>query len=352
MGASSYFIYSVFITMKLQQQRIHGGPDAFGAVQFDFSTNSNACGPCPAALAAIQQADATRYPDASYAALRGQLAAFHGVDVQRVVLAASASEFIFRVTAMVAGRGGRTVGLPPFSYGDYAHAAAAHGLNVVDAYDAHLCWACEPCSPLGSAHEDWRIASDAVRVLDRAYEPLRLGGYFAHSDDLDQFWQLYSPNKALGLTGVRAAYAIAPVDAHESIESLNQLCPSWPIGAHGVAMLEAWTRPESQAWLAGSLCTLRLWKKSQVELCESFGWTVLPSLANFFVCHTGLDPVSISSFGDGFRIDSAMTKLRQQGIKLRDCTSFGLPGHVRISVQPPAAQDALHNAWLQIKGMT
>ena len=131
MCASSYFIGSVFEVMTLpsqpKQQRIHGGPDAFGAVQFDFSTNSNACGPCPSAMAAIQQADATRYPDASYTVLRGQLAAFHGVDVQRVVLAASASEFIFRITAMVSRRGGCSVGLPPHSYSDYAHAALAHG---------------------------------------------------------------------------------------------------------------------------------------------------------------------------------------------------------------------------------
>ena len=79
--------------------RVHGGPDQYGVPLFDFSTNSNACGPCPSALAAVMQADATQYPDASYTALRRQLAAFHGIDAQRVVvLAASASEFIFPIT--------------------------------------------------------------------------------------------------------------------------------------------------------------------------------------------------------------------------------------------------------------
>ncbi|MGH8848748.1 MAG: aminotransferase class I/II-fold pyridoxal phosphate-dependent enzyme, partial [Polaromonas sp.] len=82
--------------------RVHGGPDHQGVPLHDFSTNSNACGPCPAALAAVSQADASHYPDASYTALRRQLAAFHGVDLQRVLLAASASEFIFRITALVA----------------------------------------------------------------------------------------------------------------------------------------------------------------------------------------------------------------------------------------------------------
>ena len=50
--------------------RLHGGPDAAGAAQFDFSTNSNACGPCPMAWAAVQAADATRYPDPQYTALK------------------------------------------------------------------------------------------------------------------------------------------------------------------------------------------------------------------------------------------------------------------------------------------
>ena len=55
----------------------HGGPDAQGVPRWDFSTNANACGPCPTALAAIQAADASRYPDPLYTALRARLAAFH-----------------------------------------------------------------------------------------------------------------------------------------------------------------------------------------------------------------------------------------------------------------------------------
>ena len=102
------------------QQRVHGDPDSLGVPLHDFSTNSNACGPCPPALVAIQRADVSRYPDASYSALRQQLAAWHGVQTSRVLLAASASEFIFRITAWVAQQGGRAVWLPPHSYGDYA----------------------------------------------------------------------------------------------------------------------------------------------------------------------------------------------------------------------------------------
>ncbi|OYY90372.1 MAG: aminotransferase, partial [Polaromonas sp. 28-63-22] len=263
-------------------ERIHGGPDQHGVPLHDFSTNSNACGPCPDALIAVRQADATQYPDASYTALRRQLAAFHGVAVQRIVLAASASEFIFRITGWVAQQGGEGVSLPPHSYGDYAQAASAHRLTLTNRPErAALRWACDPSSPLGSAHvglQALTASPAAVTVLDRAYEPLRLSGALAlDTAQLQTVWQLYTPNKALGLTGVRAAYAIAPMGSELHVAALEQLCASWPIGAHGVAMLRAWTSPDAQAWLARSLATLRDWKARQVALCESWGWRYLPS---------------------------------------------------------------------------
>jgi histidinol-phosphate aminotransferase len=314
--------------------RMHGGPDALGVPRFDFSTNSNACGPCPSAWSAVQQADASHYPDPSYANLRRQLADFNGVHMSRILLAGSASEFIVRITAAVAQQGRQhnelpRVFLPQHSYGDYAQAAQAWGLGVaVTADTAQLVWACEPSSPLGIAHGPWPSQLSATLVLDRAYEPLRLAGACSlTSMQLAQVWQLWTPNKALGLTGVRAAYAIAPLGAEDKVAALERLCPSWPLGAHGVALLQAWVRPDVQAWLAASLLTLQIWKDRQITLLERLGWDCLPSDANFFC--------ALPSLG------CDVLQLRGEGIKLRDTTSFGLPGHVRLGVLPPDAQDAL-----------
>ena len=334
-------------------ERIHGGPDERGVPPYDFSTNSNACGPCPAVLLAINSADLTSYPDPGYAVLRSQLANLHGVDKGRLVFAASASEFIFRITSMVALRQPiaehvkARVQMPLHAYGDYASAARACGLPV-DRCDPKLAcalrWHCSPSSPLG---QDQVVPFDpqelrSIKVLDCAYQPLRLhsGPDAISPQQREHLWQLFTPNKALGLTGVRAAYAIAPVQAGDVIQQLNDLCPSWPIGAHGVAMLQAWTNPSVQRWLASCLDTLREWKARQLKLCESMGWTNQPSDANFFSAMPAL-PSSLS-------LPEALARLRTQGIKLRDCASFGLPGHVRVSVLGPAAQDALHNAWLHI----
>ncbi len=333
--------------------QVHGGPDARGAARFDFSTNSNACGPCPHTVAAVQQADATRYPDPAYTALRARLAAFHGVAPYRIVLAVSASEFIHRITALSAQRGVHAVALPEHSYGDYAQAAQARGLQRLRPADAGhasagLQWACEPSSPLGDvdlslaawraeAQSAGRPASGLWRIVDCAYAPLRLDVSPPGGAPLPAtVWQLWTPNKALGLTGVRAAYAIAPQQVQQDdLAALHALSPSWPVGAHGVAMLTSWVQADTQRWLAGSLHTLRGWKAAQQALCTSLGWTVVPaSLANYFVAHVPVPDLA-----------SALARLCCHGIQLRDGSSFGLPGHVRLGVLAPAAQQALQRAW-------
>jgi histidinol-phosphate aminotransferase len=320
----------------------HGGADALGVPAHDFSTNANACGPCPAALAAVTAADASHYPDPTYDALRQTLAAFHAVDASRIALAASASEFIARFTAWVAREGGQRVWLPRHAYGDYARSAAAWRLaRVADPSRADLAWLCEPSSPLGAAEP----AAQAVMasgtnhvVLDLAYEPLRLSGRSSFGAQVfERAWQLWTPNKALGLTGVRAAYAIAPVDAMDAVSALDTLAASWPIGAHGVALLKTWPTPPVQHWLSDSLRTLRDWKALQIELCQSLGWTVLPGDASYLVARVA--PQDIAH----------LPRLRlEHGVKLRDTTLFGLPGHVRLGVRPPADQAALHAAWTHV----
>lgn len=323
---------------------LHGGPDALGVPLYDFSTNSNACGPCPQAVAALQACDARHYPDPAYTVLRQQLAQFHGVDGWRVVLAGSASEFIHRFTAWVAQRGGESVRVPKPAYGDYAQAASAWGLAVDHAGAAALQWHADPSSPLGqSVPQDDHNSFIDTQVLDCAYEPLRLSGVSVWSAaQRDTLWQLWTPNKALGLTGVRAAYAIAPLQAQASVDAINRLCASWPIGAHGVALLQSWVQPDVQSWLVQSRVTLRNWKLRQIRVLEGLGWNCLPSEAHFFGARPlGDAPAAV--------LGVALAQLRSHGIKLRDATSFGLPGHVRVSVQAPVAQAALARAWTQWK---
>jgi len=324
--------------------RVHGGSDAAGPAPFDFSTNANACGPCPQALAAVQSADAAHYPDPAYGALRAQLAQWHGVAPARIVLAESASAFIFRMTAWcvqhgLAARHPR-VSVPRHAYGDYADAARAAGLQSIPTPDnACLYWLCDPSSPLGAPPDPWPADTQgAPLVCDCAYAPLRLVAPDAQ-DGLAaplpaRAWQLFSPNKVLGLTGVRAAYALAPEGVPEMVQQLESMTPSWPLGAHGVALLQAWATPEVLAWCAASRSTLWGWKQLQIAMLEGRGWQCHPSHANFFCARPPA----------GTDLPDLLAYVRTHGIKLRDATSFGLPGWARLRVHTPAAQAALRAA--------
>ena len=188
-------------------------------------------------------------------------------------------------------------------------------------------------------------------------------------------------------TGLRGAFFIAPggSEGRNIVVALDRCYPSWLLGAHGVALLLAWCNGAVQGWVVQSLVALRSWKARQVALCQGLRWTVLASRANFFVCHAGLEegvlsagtasvfasaacsrppsglrletamtasasrngPEVTASLRDGAMLTERLAHLGRHGAKLRDCASFGLPGHVRLSVQPPASEDALEHAWKQ-----
>ncbi|MDO9006435.1 MAG: aminotransferase class I/II-fold pyridoxal phosphate-dependent enzyme [Aquabacterium sp.] len=334
----------------------HGGPDSGPPITHDFSSNANPLGAPDEVMRAIQAANRQHYPDPDYRALREGLAQVLGIQPARVLPTAGSSEAIRRLTLAASLRGVRQVWVPQPGYGDYRAAALALGMDVqgyasgeallsalTGQLGPSLVWLCEPCNPTGqslppsfwAALADIRHQGDVILVLDRAYEPLRLLGQDPVPTTLaHQCWQLCSPNKALGLTGVRAGYVIAPVDdVRIDGVSVQALAPSWVLSAEGVAMLQAWHQPGTQAWLARSREMLALWMSAQQTALTRLGWHCLPSVVPFMLA----------------RPSQPVNSLRSHGIKLRDATSFGLPGWVRLSAQAPHAQQALFQALAQME---
>jgi len=315
---------------------VHGGSDSGPTPLHDFSTNANPLPP-PASLSlALQQADRRRYPDPKYLSLRQHLAAAHGVSEEQVLPTSGGAEAIRRLSLAALLQGLREVWVPAPGFGDYAAAASALGLRVRAYADCAqllrelgaeaLVWICEPCNPTGTSLSSAEIAAIAARaglcVIDRAYEPLRLQGEAPGIPG--NCWQLHCPNKALGHTGVRAAYLLAP-NVGALTQRMQQLAASWVLSAEGQTLLMQLHRPEIQAWLADSRAQLRLWTAEQRALLASLSWQQRDSCTPFWLA----------------RPDRPLPDLRRSGIKLRDASSFGLPGWVRIATLHPNSQQAL-----------
>jgi len=313
----------------------HGGPDDGPPAAWDFSTNASPLGPPPALMRAVQAADRQAYPDPRYRALRQHLG-----EEDLVLPTAGGAEGIRRLTlaAMLAGH--REVWVPQPGFGDYAAAASALGLAVrpyaapadIRPTAPALVWICEPCNPTGESEAAWPELGGHLVAVDRAYEALRLRG---EPPALPPgAWQLLCPNKALGLTGIRAGWLLAPRRDEVWARAL-MLAPSWVLSAEGVAMLTHWPSDATQAWLADARHQLRGWTARQRKLLAGLGWQQRETCTHFWLARPP-------------RADMAR-RLRQRGIRVRDAASFGLTGWVRVSAQPPAAQQALQQALLDIE---
>ncbi len=316
----------------------HGGTDGGAEPRWDFSTNANPLGPCPAVLEAVRAADLTRYPDPAYTAVRVALAGWHGVDPDCVAVGAGASEVILR---LVRASPGRVLVLAP-TFSEYARCARAEGRDVIEARnpdeflarqrEAGIGFLCTPNNPTG---ECWpagflaEAASGGRLVVDLAYAPLSSAGEAAVPGGV----LLHAPNKAFGVTGLRAAYALTPAPWPE----LAWRAPAWVIGTAEAAFLQAITRKAAQDWLAACRPVIAAWRGALADGLRALGLAVRESPATFL----------LAEVGDAALVAAA---LRAQGLRVRDASSFGLASALRLRAAPPEWRGELLAALARVVG--
>jgi histidinol-phosphate aminotransferase len=314
---------------------VHGSTDSRPDPRYDFSSNANALGPCPPVLAAVRAADVSRYPDPRYTRLRERLAAWHGTTPDRIVVGAGASELIVRLVRHF----NRTVLQLAPTFSEYGRGAGIARKRLVCASSPEsflraqkrqlsLAFLCCPNNPTGDVWDAELIARAARQgplVVDLAYASLCGSAQAAQIEAAAaRAWRLYSPNKALGLTGVRGAYLIAPRAARRLVDE----APSWVIGRDAVAMLEACLESPARQWLAESIPRLWQWRTQLADGLRRLRREVRESPATFLLADVG-----------NARLTAG--RLREAGIRVRDASSFGLERWIRVSAQPAPARKAL-----------
>ena len=128
-----------------------------------------------------------------------------------------------------------------------------------------------------------------------------------------------SMSKVYALSGARCAYLCA---GPHLLEKLRSITPPWAVSLTGqVAAVAALREPDYYAERYRQTHELR------TRLCDdlaSLGLDVMPSTANFLLCHLPKDGPSAAD---------VVARCRQERLFIRDTATMGLPNAIRIAVK-------------------
>ena len=326
---------------------MHGGnvwqgpsPD----VWLDFSANLRPDGAPDWVVQAMARGigEARYYPDVSMRAAKEGLAAYAGVRADCVLPLSGGIAAIDAVCRAGAGR----VLITPVTFGEYARRARACGREVLygrreTMKGGDTLFLCNPNNPTGLAREREEVlqlyaetqAAGATLIVDEAFidycpqysvrrEAARESGLIV----------LGSLTKALCIPGARLGYLIAQA---ETVARLEAASAPWGLNAFAAAIARE---------LPGHLSEIRAEAERTAQRRARFaaalyalGATVYPSQANFLLADFGRP------------MGGAVAALREAGILVRDCASFGLSdAHLRLAVKTDTENARLLEALKEI----
>jgi histidinol-phosphate/aromatic aminotransferase/cobyric acid decarboxylase-like protein len=310
----------------------------------DFSVNVNPYGPAPAVLAAARAVDITRYPDSSARALRLALAARHDIDPAEVVVGNGAADLMWTAARALLRPGDTALVVEP-AFAELRAAAAAAGANVVAwrapeagafatdtaavarlaaASGARLLYLATPGSPTGSHLPAAEVAALAARLpgvtllLDQAFITLSEHHHEARARFPANVVRLHSLTKDHAIPGLRLGYLLAPAALAAHVEAAR---PAWTTNA--VAQAAGLAALDEDAFIASCRERLLAARRALAAGVAALGLPVIPSVTTYFV----------AAVGDAGRMRARLLRHR---LLVRDCTSFGLPGHIRVGARPPS----------------
>ena len=325
--------------LRLDELRAHGlrAEDVL-----DFSASINPLGSSPRAVAALAGVDYSRYPDPMCTELCERIAEATGVSPDEVLPGNGATELLHLVVRLFVRQGQRPVVFTP-TFGEFGRACEIVGASpfpwhanperafrwnfrnkpdVLRRVTPPLVYLCNPNNPTGvyAAESEVRGLAEGLvsgpLLLDESYTPF-----------VDQPWNsvplmrsgrvllLRSMTKDFGLAGLRLGYLLAEPSV---VDAVRRLQPEWSVSAAAQAAgMAALTDTEH---VERGRAAVAEGKAYLVATLTDLGLDVQEGMANFILVRTG----------EATRLRS---RLLSQGFAVRDCTSFGLPAHIRISVR-------------------
>lgn len=259
----------------------------------DLSVSMNPFAPDAAPLVVRHAATLRRYPDA--AAVTREVAAVFATDPARLVLTNGGSEAI----ALVGGAiGGRVASEPEFSL----HPRGRTG----------PVWRSNPNNPTGRLAGPGEVAD----VWDEAFHPLATGAWTRGDGPV----VVGSFTKVFACPGLRLGYVLA-----DEAATLAAAQPAWSVGSLALAVLvDLLERADLPGW-----CRAIARRRSE--------------LAAMLTAH-GLEAVAADAPWVLVEAPGLRGDLAARGVVVRDASSFGLDGWVRIGLPDDHGMDRLEEA--------
>ncbi len=320
--------------MRSPQRPVHGGNvraarEAAGRPILDFSACTNPCSfPVGGVLRECAKGLA-HYPDDRYPEFREAAARFSGTSPDLVIPGNGSTELIDLAIRTFLEPGDRVVVKGP-TYEEYRFRAMLAGAEVKEGSgpnSSRMVFLCNPNNPTGELlprDEVLRLAEEcdrrgALLVADESFVELSDPAQTVAPDaaDFEGLLVLRSISKAFGLPGLRAGFAAASPPVAEALEARRS---PWSLSVPADAAARACFRgagpfleqsrrrvARERAWLA--------------EALRGAGLRPVESRAPFLCAEA---PVPASRAARGFL---------KRGLLVRDCTSFGLPRHLRFGLR-------------------
>ncbi len=341
--------------IRLVSNRFHGGKNALNLQNkekiIDFSVSINPYGPPSQADTTINLEDLKEYPDPESRQLKRLIASLNGLESGNIFIGNGSAEIIALLFFCFVEKKDNILSLWP-SFGDYYHYARItqakfipvklnppnFSLNLSKIYEIikkhqpRLFFFCNPNNPTGNYHTKEeviylleKLSKNTLFVLDEAYANLVLSKWNS-VELLKQFHNLIilrSLTKDYALTALRLGYSIA---SNEITDILKSAAPSWNVNS--IAQHNGLLILQNNNFLKKSVLLIHKEKKRVEKKLEKLGYDTVSSAANFYL-------LKVKNAKEATKL------LLVNNIYVRDCTDYGLPQYLRISVKLPRENDYL-----------
>src|SRR6266700_69215 len=333
-----------------------------------LNLNENPFGPSPLAVKALEAAisNVHRYPEIHAVDLHAEIAAFHAVKPDQVLVSAGATELLCMIARILLGPGLNAV-TSACSFIVYKLATQvtegklievptrdnAYDLDAIaKAIDANtrIVFISNPNNPTGTlATADdidrlmARVPDHVLVVLDEAY------GDFA-ADFAQQRGVAYSRaldyvradrnvillktfSKAHGLAGLRVGYGIGPARLISVFAQVRSI-----FSVSSVAQAAAFAALRDQEHISRAIENNSEQSEVLTSGLNKLGYAIPKTWANFVFCDVGMDAASFAE------------RLQYRGVVIQPLASWGAPNALRISIGTPEQNAKLLEALQAMAG--